>query len=186
MNKLPAGLVDQNYEFFVSPHAPLSAITGGTVRRFEDLSEDVLLVIEKQMRRYPAKLREIGKMGITDRRESIKQFLVCNYGGFDNHADMVDNRLMPTEYWPCPKRGTCAHEGILCDKFKTDTGEYLNKREIQVLKLIAAGFLDKEIAEQMGGISVHTVTTYTQNIRRKTGLSRKPDLTLYAHQKNLA
>jgi DNA-binding CsgD family transcriptional regulator len=185
MNKIPAGLVDHNYEFFVSPNVALSAITGGSVKSFDDLGDDVLQVIEKQMRRYPAKLREIGKMGIIGTRDVIKQFLICNYGGFDHHADMVEDQLMPTEYWPCPLRGSCAHEGILCDKFKTDTGEYLNKREMQVLKLIAAGSLDKEIAEQLT-ISIHTVTTYTQNIRRKTGLLRKPDLTLYAHQKNLA
>lgn len=60
----------------------------------------------------------------------------------------------------------------------------LSERELQVIRLIASGDLDKEIALKLQ-MSIHTVTTHNRNIRRKTGSMRKTDITRYAHQQNL-
>jgi len=90
---------------------------------------------------------------------------VCNYGGFDNTADIIDGVLQATEYWPCPKRGHCLQEGKLCDALRTDTGHFLTKRELQVLVLVAKGELDKQIADTLGILET-TVATHTKNIAR--------------------
>jgi DNA-binding CsgD family transcriptional regulator len=183
-NQLPAGLLNHHYEFFAGPDLHGYCLTSGQVVHFDDFDEQLLIVIELQIAEYPIKVRAIHEMGITGRINVIRQFLVCNYGGFDHLADMIDGQLQATEYWPCPKRSTCAFNGIICDGVKTATGEFLSPREIQVTKLIAAGHLDKEIGLHLN-IKLNTVTTHTKNIRRKTGLYRKADITGFAYKNNI-
>jgi len=184
MNNLPAGLINNDIEFFVSDDLKAYQLQNRAVIPFEQFDDDVLVAIYSDMLAHPHKINELGLMGISEPKEMIKQYLICNYGGFDNKADMIDGKLQPTEYWPCPFRGNCPHEGKLCDNLRTDTGEFLTKREIEVLELIAIGKLDKEIANLLD-MSPNTVPTHTKNIRIKTGLSRKADLTRFALTKNL-
>ncbi|MES2810042.1 MAG: helix-turn-helix transcriptional regulator [Bacteroidota bacterium] len=184
MNNLPAGLLDNSIEFFVCDELKAYKLKDGKVIAFEDFDKDIIDAVLGDMLNYPAKVAQLTAMGLSGRQEMVKQYLVCNYGGFDNKADFVDGVLQPTEYWPCPKRGSCPHEGKLCDSLRTDTGAYLTKKEIEVLELVALGKFDKEIADALN-ISANTVPTHTKNIRLKTGLSRKADLTRFAVEKNL-
>ena len=55
----------------------------------------------------------------------------------------------------------------------------LSRRELQVLKLIADGFSNKLIAEQLG-ISVRTVETHRERIMRKLGVQGTAGLTKWA------
>ncbi|MHB8209177.1 response regulator transcription factor [Mucilaginibacter sp.] len=184
MNHLPAGLINNQYEFFANTELHAFCLTQGRVIPFEEFDESLLSLVEAEMMKFPVKIFNIHKMGFTGRVEVIRQFLLCNYGGFDNSADMADSKLQPTEYWPCPLRGKCAFEGKICDGLKTDSGQILSTREIQVVKLIASGHMDKEIASHLK-IKLNTVTTHTKNIRTKTGLFRKPDITRFAYQNQL-
>lgn len=58
------------------------------------------------------------------------------------------------------------------------TGE-LSQREQEVLRLIATGKLNKEIADQLC-ISVNTVITHRKNISAKLGIKSASGLSLYA------
>lgn len=55
----------------------------------------------------------------------------------------------------------------------------LSDREIEVVKLIAAGKIAKEIAAQLH-LSTHTIYTHRKNIMKKLQLSTAPELVLYA------
>ncbi len=55
----------------------------------------------------------------------------------------------------------------------------LTHREIEVLKLIAHGFTNKEIADQLS-ISTHTVISHRKNLSEKTGIKTISGLTMYA------
>lgn len=57
--------------------------------------------------------------------------------------------------------------------------EALSKREIEILKNIAKGKTNKEIAEKLY-ISSHTVITHRKNITRKLGIKTVSGLTVYA------
>ena len=57
--------------------------------------------------------------------------------------------------------------------------EILTGREIDVLKLLATGHANKEIADKLN-ISVHTVITHRKNISQKTGIKSVSGLTIYA------
>ncbi len=57
--------------------------------------------------------------------------------------------------------------------------EILSGREIDVLKLLATGLANKEIADQLN-ISIHTVISHRKNISQKTGIKSVSGLTIYA------
>lgn len=60
----------------------------------------------------------------------------------------------------------------------------LSKRETEVLRLVAAGHTDNEIADQLF-ISVKTVHSHLDRIRDKSGLRRRVDLTRLAMELGL-
>lgn len=55
----------------------------------------------------------------------------------------------------------------------------LSAREMDVLKLIALGFMNKQIADELS-ISLHTVVSHRKNIIRKLGINTISGLTVYA------
>lgn len=57
--------------------------------------------------------------------------------------------------------------------------EILTGREIDVLKLLATGNANKEIADKLN-ISIHTVISHRKNISQKTGIKTVSGLTIYA------
>jgi DNA-binding NarL/FixJ family response regulator len=62
--------------------------------------------------------------------------------------------------------------------------ETLSNREIDVLKLLASGLANKEIADKLN-ISINTVITHRKNISQRTGIKSIPGLTIYAVLKKL-
>ena len=74
---------------------------------------------------------------------------------------------------------------IVSKHFKTtpaannDIDNTLSEREIDVLKLLATGKSNKEIAEQLF-ISIHTVISHRKNISNKIGVKSTAALVIYA------
>jgi DNA-binding NarL/FixJ family response regulator len=62
--------------------------------------------------------------------------------------------------------------------------ESLSKREEDVLRLLALGKSNKEIADELT-ISINTVITHRKNISQKTGIKSVSGLTIYAVVQNL-
>jgi len=62
--------------------------------------------------------------------------------------------------------------------------EVLTERELEVLRLIALGHSNSEIAKQMF-ISVRTVETHRANLQRKLGVSGRPELVRYALERGV-
>jgi len=62
--------------------------------------------------------------------------------------------------------------------------DVLSDREIEVLKLLASGLANKEIADKLN-ISTNTVITHRKNISQKTGIKSVSGLTIYAVVKKL-
>lgn len=65
-----------------------------------------------------------------------------------------------------------------------DQQEELSSREMEVLRLIARGKLNKEIADELF-ISVNTVITHRKNISSKLGVKSASGLSLYAMMNGL-
>jgi DNA-binding NarL/FixJ family response regulator len=62
--------------------------------------------------------------------------------------------------------------------------EVLTKREYQVVRLVAQGKSNQEIARELG-ISVKTVEFHVSNVLRKLGLSSRTQVAIYALRKGL-
>jgi len=62
--------------------------------------------------------------------------------------------------------------------------DVISDREIEVLKLLASGLANKEIADQLN-ISINTVITHRKNISQKTGIKSISGLTIYAVMQKL-
>jgi len=62
--------------------------------------------------------------------------------------------------------------------------DVLSDREIEVLKLLASGLANKEIADKLN-ISINTVITHRKNISQKTGIKSVSGLTIYAVVKKM-
>jgi two-component system, NarL family, response regulator NreC len=60
----------------------------------------------------------------------------------------------------------------------------LSPREIEVLRLMALGHTNREIAEQLT-LSVRTVETHRSHVQQKLGLDSRPELTRYALENGL-
>jgi DNA-binding NarL/FixJ family response regulator len=62
--------------------------------------------------------------------------------------------------------------------------EQLSERETAVLKWLAKGLSNKEVADELN-ISIHTVNTHRKNIMDKTGIRSLAGLTIYAVSKGI-
>ncbi len=65
-----------------------------------------------------------------------------------------------------------------------DSNPTLSSREIEVLGLIAKGYTNRQIANQLN-LSVRTVDTHRANVMGKLGLSNRADLVRYATEHGL-
>ena len=74
--------------------------------------------------------------------------------------------------------------GKMLNTFNPKEPDVLSDREIEVLKLLASGLANKEIADKLN-ISINTVTTHRKNISQKTGIKSVSGLTIYAVVKKL-
>jgi two-component system response regulator NreC len=64
---------------------------------------------------------------------------------------------------------------------EADADAVLTERELEVLRLVALGHTNTEIAKMMY-ISARTVETHRANLQRKLGVSGRPELVRYALQ----
>ncbi len=65
------------------------------------------------------------------------------------------------------------------DATSNEVNGILSRRETEVLRLVASGLINKEIAEQLN-ISINTVLTHRKNITAKLGIKSASGLSFYA------
>lgn len=180
---LPGGLTDASVEFFVFQNN-VHCLYQGKTYSYEEFPKVITDIIEADMLQNPKAMKALADWDITDQDQQIRQYISCRFGGFDETPDItVDQQTIHTEYVNCGRRGQCKYEGQLCCNIMLKNG-MLSSREMQVLRLIGMGALDKEIADHLS-ISEETLRNHKDSICQKAGISRKPALAVLAHQKNL-
>ena len=111
----------------------------------------------------------------------VTRFIRCNFGIIDNVYDIDNRGKANLEDVPCPLRGECKHECIICHpKFNSK----ISAAEFRVLKLWFEGNNKEQIAEQLY-LSVHTVNNHIRNAFNRIGLKDKADFFKYAEQNKL-
>lgn len=112
----------------------------------------------------------------------VKRFLRCNFGEYDTKDwDITAAGTWKLEKVPCPLRGECKLEGVVCGA-KYNFG--LSKRETEIISLSAEGATAKEIAQTLC-LSEFTVSTHLKKIFAKLDAKNiKQVITWYNENKN--
>ena len=79
---------------------------------------------------------------------------------------------------------TLARHGQTTKAVKSSNADVLSQREKEVLRLLAMGHTNQEIADIMY-LSIKTVETYRTRLKRKLGLTGRAELVRYAIQVGL-
>lgn len=183
MSQLPAGLVDMNVEIFKFQNI-IYAIYNGKIILFIQLHEDIKNEFRNDLYSFPIAIKTMAEMNIVTDEEMLLMWVGCNYSSFNNEPDFnCITKTTNKEYVDCPERGKCKGEGKICQALKVING-ILTRREIEVLKLIAEGLLNKEIAERTN-ISVTTVPVHIQHISQKTKLGTRTEMAAFAYKKGI-
>jgi DNA-binding CsgD family transcriptional regulator len=180
---LPPGLMDDSVEFFIHDHE-VKALYKGRSWKFDEFPTELVEIIDNDMASHPKAMKALADWDITDPSEQMRQYIACRFGGFDYSPDINGEGIIQVaEYVDCGRRGKCAYEGKLCSSIVLANG-VLTKKEIEVLKLIGQGLLDKEICDSLG-IAQDTLRSHKDSLCSKSGLQRKAALSVLAYQYKL-
>lgn len=179
---IPAGLVDNNVEFFVHDDQ-LLATYSGAVHKYFDLPDDIRTVFQVEMIRDKIAQEFLTKVfGLVDGLDMELQFVKCRFGGFDNHPDLMNGRTR-SECWDCGRHGSCQGEGRICLLPAGSRGS-LSKREYQTAVMVGKGYKDARIADELS-ISKGTVREYMKRIRAKIIAKNRQEIADFAHKNSL-
>lgn len=114
--------------------------------------------------------------------EIEEAFVSCRYGNYDSIPDLCKGKLSAD----CPDCGiedTCPGFNIAC-KVPDLPGGKITGRELQIIKLIARGLEDKEIADKLD-CAIDTVRTHLQRIRQKMEVNNRIEIAIWANKYNV-
>ncbi len=126
-------------------------------------------------------------MGIEGENAQLERFTHCKLGGFDRKPDIDhDSASMNVEYFDCFYRKDCPAKAqkLMCSCFPGRNGTTLHPAELEVMKLIAQGKSEKEIAA-IRDKSVSTIHSQTASIRKKIEAVSVQDIVRFAINNNI-
>lgn len=169
-HNLLAGTLDNQVEFFAPEKDMIMCVNSRRILTFEEFPRWVIDLVRLDMLENPCILKELNITEITN--VTIYKYIYEMFGGVDLQADIDTNgKINHSEYFEAGMRRN----------IQVECG-HLTKCEIEVLKL--AHLPDKLIADKLFN-STDTILSHWQNIRRKTGLSNKTELAIWAVKKGI-
>lgn len=145
--KLFPGMLDNSLEIFTY-QSELKIIKNGSVKNFTDLSFDHIQLLENEINNDKQVELALHDMQPNCNKKRIEQFAICRFGGLDHQGDIVNGKLQDGEYWECPNRATCPHNGIVC-KLPVVNEVRLTTVEVEILKMTCTETKNIVIAETL-------------------------------------
>lgn len=181
--KLPAGLVDDNLEFFTDPDGFLKALYKGQVIPFNEVPRNVRIYLEDEMAGNEDVIRTLEAAGIELLDDQLYVYAKCFYGGFNHEPDFTPTGAGAHDNHACGMQCQCVLKPIVKEALPVAHGA-LTERELEVTKLLTHSYLTKQIADALR-ISPATVDKHKRNIFRKTGLHSNVEVAVWAANNNL-
>lgn len=148
------------------------------------------------------KIFQVHHHSIADKLNEIKDLLICHFQADVSKTDVLNNLLFDIMTFERDLLSHCQVEDVLFVpamlgiNVSTESNErhrsgkrmrsldekgdvLLTPRERDIVRAIARGLSNKEIAEMLF-LSIHTVTTHRRNISSKLGIHSASGMTLYA------
>ena len=178
-----------NIEFFTYEHEVWYRTPDGTTKRLTE--SDISLVdslFDSIEHLYPLAcdlLRLEYKSCLPNlpyfRFRIVARFIRCNFSVLDNMPDVKDGKFSNFECVPCPLRGECRHEGVIC---RPKINHQLSGAETRVMRLWHFGLSEDTIATALC-ISHHTVHNHIRNSYTKLGVHSRAEFVRIADINNL-
>jgi hypothetical protein len=181
-NLLP-GLTNEHVEMFVEKN-DLKILKSGKVISFSELSFATISILNEAIA-YDKEVRiALHDLHPNSQIKRTEQFAKCRFGGLDFKADIENGELQDGEYWPCPNRGNCPHEGVLC-KLPIVNGERLSDQDIKLIQESTTDKTNEVIAEELG-MPMGSYHKSKRKLHKKLGnIQTKQALTKIALQWNI-
>lgn len=176
-------------EFFTFENEVWYRLANGSIYRLTESSTEIIMeMLDKIEKFYPNAYNalcneyERCKRNLTFFRfRIVSRFCKCNFGNIDNVFDIDEFGRFSFEYVPCPLRGECKYERVICFP---EFDHHISKAEMRVLLPLYNGKKKEEIAEDLY-LSVHTVNNHIRNAFSRLGIHEKSEFIKYAEVNNL-
>lgn len=178
-----------NTEFFVYECEVWYRASDGTVRQLEEADGGMIdELIDHVSTYYPAAYAALCDeyKGCSLNRRYYRyrialRFIRCNFAQLDSIPDFTDHCRCTFESVPCPLRGECRHDRVIC---KPVFDHRLSASELPVLRLWYNGESIDEIATQLH-LSPHTVNNHIRHAYQRLGIHTRGEFAKFAAQNNL-
>lgn len=135
-----------------------------------DIIQEMLLEIQNYWPDAFKKLSELYSASSLNRTcfefRMVKRFCRCNFGIYDTMSwDIDEFGEWHFEQVPCPLRGECPHEEVIC---RPKLKKKLSKREMEVAKLLT--YMSPEQITVELSLSIRTVYNHVQSIKIRLNL----------------
>lgn len=111
----------------------------------------------------------------------VSRFIRCNFAQLDNIPDISADGRFAFEFVPCPLRGECKLECVVC---RPEFAHKLSSAELPVMRLWYDGADEKYIADKLY-LSPHTVHNHIRHAYERTGTHSRSEFIKYAAQNKL-
>lgn len=145
--KIYPGMMDDSIEFFLSQDN-LHVIQNNKILPFCEIALDTISVLQNEINKDLNVKLALFEMFPNSNMQRVEQFARCCFGGLDFEGDIKNGELQDGEFWECPKRGNCPHEGTLC-KLPTFNNVRLTKQDVALIQMTSTDKINEVIADEM-------------------------------------
>lgn len=178
-----------NIEFFTYANDVMVRTSDGTVKTLSPADKELIDTFCEYLatfytKAYSALCQEYKQSALNQsyfRYRIVNRFVRCNFGGLDDVNDISESLRCNFEYVPCPLRGECHLDRIVCHP---EFNHKLSPSEMQVLRLVYEGLTEDAIGERLR-LSPHTIHTHVRNAYARLDIHSKAEFIRYAADNSL-
>lgn len=178
-----------NLEFFTYGNEVMVRAADGSVRTLSPTDYELVDAMCEYLstfytKAYSALCEEYKQSALNQsyfRFRIVSRFVRCNFGDLDDVSDISASMRCNFEYVPCPLRGECHLDRIVCHP---EFNHKLSTAELQVLRLVYDGLTEEAIGEQLR-LSPHTIHSHVRNAYARLNLHSKAEFIRYAADNSL-
>lgn len=178
-----------NIEFFTYGNEVMFRTSDGAVRTLTPEDYDLISAMCDYLatfytKAYEALCNEYKQSALNQsyfRYRIVSRFVRCNFGDLDDIHDISHCIKCNFEYVPCPLRGECTLDRIVCHP---EFNHHLSPAEMQVLRLVYNGLTEDVIGDKLR-LSPHTIHTHVRNAYARLDIHSKAEFIRYAADNNL-
>ena len=175
------GMIDSSIEFF-TVEGEAKMMTNGKISSFTELPFVIIELLRDVVNKDPQLKMALLDWHPNSEYKRLEQLIKCRFGGLDFTADIQNNTLQEGEYWECPVRSSCVHNGTVCQAPKYNEFT-ISETEIQIIQLTATDQINEVIASELH-LPFGTFHKIKQTVYSKFKVQTKQELTLIARLLN--